>query len=409
MSRIGTGMLVAALLLTSATALADDSPQEVLDDAKALAGKGETLKAAERYGDAVAAAQAAGDLQIEETIATSLEEFLQGVQIDAIRRGAKSSESGATSDAPSQASLLAAVMRKLDSGRCGAYVAAPVLARNLLLLATESGDFASAADATSVAAAHAKKAGSGRAAAVVAKYAEAMRAETDGKFDVAAPLLDAASLDAAKAGWLDLVSHAGTEAAFAWMKTGNAEKAAASMTAAAAAVGAKPDLNRINAWSSFAKKRLAETPETVMKPLADLAEKAKGPNSVSASGGKGGAGEAAGGPTPVSDIGKILPKLAKGKPLVTVKCAPKGLEIHWVTGADEKPVRPFEEMVRIADLGGVTLALQNRSVALMMVDLRGNRGQPGESSHASLVRAFYLLADGETWGVSKDGIVTIAR
>lgn len=408
MSRLGTGFLLGALLWTSGTVVAGESPQTLLDEAKALSKNGESLKAAGRFGDAVAAAQAAGDLQAEESIAQALEELVRKVEMDAIRRRAQPDASAAPADAPSVPALLVAVMRPLDAGRCGAYVSAPVLARNLLLLATESGDFGPVADVAAVAAAHARKPASGRAAAVVAKYAEGMRAEADGKFDVAAPLLDTAATDSAKAGWLDLVAHAGTEAAFAWVKAGSPEKAAASMTAAASAVGATPNLNRINGWSGFAKKRLADAPEAVTKPLADLVEKSKGPNSVSAAGGRGGRGGKAG-EEPVSDIGKLLPKLAKGKPFVTVKCTPKGLEIHWTTGADEKPVRPFDEMVRIAEAGGVTLALQNRSVALMMVDLKGTRGQPGEASEASQVRAFYLLADGETWSVSKEGIVTIAR
>ena len=405
--------VVAALLALALAvpAAAKDSPQSVLDDAKILARQGSNLKAAERYGDAVALAHEDGDLQIEEAIAASLQEFIDDAERDALMRGAAPASPGQTNDAASLPNLLAAVMRSLDAGRCGAYVSAPVLARNVLLLATESGDFGLVAGAAAVASAHGSKAGSGRAAAVVAKYAEGMRAAADGKFAVAAPLLAAVATDAAKAGWLDLVSHAGTEAACAWVKAGSPDNAAASMKAVVASIGAAPDLNRINTWAAFAKKRLAGAPDSVTKPLTELVERSKGPNSVTASGGKGGKGGRGGnaGEEPVSDIGRLLPKMAKGKAFVRVHCTARGMEIEWATGADETPVRAFDEMVRIAGAGGVVLALQNRSVALMMLDLQGSRGEPGERSHASPVRAFYLLAEGETWGVSKAGVVTIAR
>ena len=51
---------------------------------------------------------------------------------------------------------------------------------------------------------------------------------------------------------------------------------------------------------------------------------------------------------------------------------------------------------------------KERAVALRMVDLGGLEGQPGERLRPSRVRAFHLLADGETYGVAKSGTVTIA-
>jgi hypothetical protein len=404
-------MMVTAVLLlcAAAPAAAEDTPQSALDDAKILARKGDRMKAAERYGDAVALAQAAGDMQAEEAVADSMQKFFD----DAARDAMTDTGAAATHDTPLVGALLAAAMRKLDPNRCGAFVSAPVLARNVLELATETGDFASVADAANVAASGARTT-SGRAAAVVAKYAVGLQAVTEKKLDLAAPSLDAASAEAASCRWLDLCAHAGTEAAVSWLGASSPEKAAASMSAVAAAFIGNASWAKANEWGRYAHKRLAGAPESVGKPLEDLLAKGKGGGSVSAGGGRGGRGGAAGaagtGP-PMSDVARLLAKLAPGKPFVSVTCGARGLDIHWATAPDERTVKKFEEKVGVADEGGVTLCLNERSVALRMVDLEGRNGQPGESAggRAPVVRAFYLLAEGETWAVSKDGIVTITR
>jgi len=59
-----------------APALAKESTQSVIDDAKALQGKGDEMKAAARFGDAVALAQAEGDLAAEDIAAGALDGFL---------------------------------------------------------------------------------------------------------------------------------------------------------------------------------------------------------------------------------------------------------------------------------------------------------------------------------------------
>ena len=400
----------ASVLFVVATTFAKDPAPSALDDARALAARGDAPGAATRFGDALAAAHAAGDMQAEQEAADALQEFLDQRRIENITRRARASTpgEGAESDAAAYAWLLDAVMKKLDAKRCGAFVSAPVLARNMLLLATESGDLSLAADAAKVLAVHAGKPASGHAAGVVAKYAEGMKAAANSKPDQAAPLLDRAATEAQAAGWTDLALHATTEAAAAWHRAGDDVKAAASVAAGATTLGATPNPNRVNMWNAYAMKRLADAPDTVRKPLADLVAQAKGPNSVSAAGGRPGAG-APGGAEPVSDIGKLLPKLGKGKPVVSVKRVADGMQVRWITAMDDKDVRRFEDSVRIADAGGVTVALFDRSAALMMVDLKGTRGQPGEGSDPGIARAFYLLAEGETWSVTKDGVVTITR
>jgi hypothetical protein len=161
-------------------------------------------------------------------------------------------------------------------------------------------------------------------------------------------------------------------------------------------------------WKTFADRRLADAPAAVRKPLDDLAE-GLGGGSVSAAGGAGGRGAPAG-TEPTSDIAKYLGTIGGGKPFVSVACSAKGLEPRWTTSKTRSP-REFDDGIRVANEGGVTLLLHERSVALRMVDLKGTRGQPGEAQGGAptAVRAFYLLADGEIWNVSKDGVVTITR
>lgn len=401
--RIATfGIMV---VLAAAPAIgAGDPATAALDDGKVLANKKDFVKAAERFGDALAAIHSAGDIQAEEKAAHEIEDALAGAS-----RTTTPAPAGSKTSEPTRASVLATLALRLDANRCGAYVSAPVLAREVLCLATECGDLASAASVAKIAAAHAKRATSGRAGAVVAEYAQGASSAAAGKFAEGALLLDTAAADAAKAGWVDLATHAATEAAASWAKSGAEDKALASVKACGAAFGATPSHSKVNDWHQYATKRLADAPESVRKEADEFAKKNSGGSSVSASGGRGGRGGNGADAKPVSEIGKLLPKLGKGKPVVSVKRMPRGMLIQWATGGEPEQPRPFESAMRVADSGGVTVALFDQSVTLMMVDLEGTRGQPGESSQASDIRAYYLLAEGETWNVAKDGVVTIAK
>jgi hypothetical protein len=44
-----------------------------------------------------------------------------------------------------------------------------------------------------------------------------------------------------------------------------------------------------------------------------------------------------------------------------------------------------------------------------MIDLRGLDGQPGDSSQAGEWDLLYLLAPGEAWSVTKQGVVSVKR
>lgn len=393
-----------ALGLAAGTAAAKDSPESVLNDAKALAkaGKGERLKAAERFGDAVALAQSQGNLAAEDAAATELEEFIDEVTGEEMRNPAAA---GTTDAGPSTVKLLCALTGKLDPDRCGAFVSAPVLARLALVRATETGERPDIAQLAKVLVTHAEKMPGSHGAAVAAKYAEGMKSVADGKFDVAAPALDAVTADAAKSGWTVLASRAAVEAAAAWLKASAPEKAAASITAAAEAFGAKPDPVLVSEWTQIVARRLADAPAEVRKPAEDLQKR------LTAGGGAGGAGASGGrgGKGGATDIGRLLPKLPKKKAIASATRSAKQFDIRWATNPDAKASAGFDEGIHYVDEGGVWLGFNGRSVALCMVDLVGGRGGLGGRVTASTVRAFYLVAEGETWSVSRDGIVTITR
>ncbi len=405
--RFRTTLCALAMFVVATSASAKETPQSVLDDAKALAKQGDALKAAARFGDAVAIAQAAGDGQAEEAAANALDEFIDDSAREADRMKVRA---GQTSAVVPLGPILAAVMRKLDASRCGAYVSAPVLARNVLQCATETGDFASVGDAAKVAAL-ANKPTSGKAAAVVALYADGMKAVAEGKFDAATGPLQTAAADALASGWFSLAAHASTELAATWMHLGAPDKAAAAIASAAAGFDEKSSPLLVHDWAAMLKTRLADAPPNVAKPVADLETKlpTSGTGGAGGAGGRGTPGRAGGAP-PVSPIGALLPKLAKGKPFVSATRAAGGFEIHWITKPAEKPTSAFDEGgVTYEDDGGVRLGFHGRSACLLTVDLVGNKGAPGGRFLPGSGRAYYLLAAGETWSVAKDGVVTITR
>jgi len=387
-----------AMLLAATTASAKESSDAALRDALAIAkaGAGERLHAAQRFGDAVALAQSAGDLAAEDAAASALEKFYDDCTVDAVRNP---DAEGKTGGPPSRAALLVAVMQKLDGSRCGAFVSAPALARNVLRLATQTGASECVAEAGKVLALHARKPTSGRAAAVAAKYADGFRA--DHAADAAAAF-DAAAADAANCGWTDLAMHAATEAAAKWAGNGNADKAAASLAAVAPAFGDAPDPLLVAQWGTMLDRRLKDAPPAARKPFDDLKARMPKGSSASGAGGAGGKGGA-------TDIGKTLPTMPRGKPFVSATRRSTEFELKFATKPAGKFAADFSESRHFEDEGGVFVGFSGKSVGLWGVDFAGGRGGPGGGSAPSPVRAYYLLAEGETWSVSKEGLVTITR
>ncbi len=394
--------LAAMVVLAFAPAVgadaADDKFTKALEAAMAADGRGETMKAAALYGEAVAITHAAEDIEAEQKAADALVTFADAVS----RRLA--ANAGKKPPDPTLGTVLAAVLAKLDPARPGAYVSAPVLARNLLCLATEEGEFRGVADVAKVTAAHRTKAGSGRAAPVVAKYGDGLTSVGAGAFEAGGATLDAVTAEAVKGHWLDLAAHAGTEAAAAWVRAGKPEKAVATVTAVATAIEAGDSPSRRSQdWSRFAAKRLADAPAPVRKPLEDLVAKSAGQGDQSSGGSAAGGSPTARG---ASTVARMLSHLAKGRPFVSVQCSAKGWTVGWMTKKSEPESAAFDSSGKCVDEGGITLALSDRSVALRAIDYAGTAGQIGDG-RPSIARAFYLIDEGETWSVASDGVVSI--
>ena len=107
-------------------------------------------------------------------------------------------------------------------------------------------------------------------------------------------------------------------------------------------------------------------------------------------------------------MGRFLLKAAPDKPFVTATRGKDGFAVRLAFRKAPAPTQPFSGGEKHWDDGGVTLAFAGRAVALRMVDLAGTAGQPGERLRPSRVRAFYLLAEAETFEVAKSGTVTVA-
>lgn len=392
-------MVLAASL--AVPAFAKDRPPErgPLDAAKLLAQKGDAAGAAAEFGAVLASAQAAGDLALEDQAAEAFAALVDAAPADPVA-SSKETRSGT-----SRAALLMIVLRKLDKSRSGAFVAAPSLARHVLQSATRTGDTTLVAEAAAVVRAHASRPGSGVAAPVVAKFAEGMKAAAEGKFDAATAPLEAAAGAAAKAGWWDLATCAATEAAAAWTKLGSAEQAVAIVQSTADALGPACDPRLVARWKGVIDGRVPGGAASA--PAAVCSEKLAKASYAGNEAGPGAPGADAG--SPGTALALALPKLAKSKPFVSATWTAAGFDVRCVAAPDARPKAPVTQGVRYVVEGCVTLGFRGRAVALCAVDLHGGRnGARGRDSH-SPASAVYLVAEGETWSVSKEGVVTLSK
>jgi hypothetical protein len=215
------------------------------------------------------------------------------------------------------------------------------------------------------------------------------------------------ALDVALAeGWEELAVHVGAELAATWLMAGDVEKAKETLGRLAASLDESPERTfRVDA-TAVLNARLAGAPADVLAALPEWARSPAGPGSVSAAGGAGGIGGKGGG-RDVSKVGAALARHPKAKPLVTVARKEKGWEIRQGFDPKFRATQPRDDLVKHHADGGVTVSFHRWSVGLAMIDPTGLSGQPGEGSHRSLARAFYLVGKGETYALLKDATVTI--
>jgi hypothetical protein len=379
-----------------------DPVMEAVGEAEKLAEQKQYDKAVPLLAGAIATAQASGAIVAEQKAVDLLDRVVSGLPDDAAPEG------GSVTAVPfGTRAALASAMARLDPKRRSAFISAPGLAHSLLLLATRSGDGRFVPEAAAVLEAHAKVPKAGRSAATLAQYATGLRRAVAGAHAEAASALEPALAAAVREGWLELALHVGTELVAAYRGAGDADKAKEALERTSAAVPKDADPSVVREWSRFAPARWAGTDEAFLSPFRRAVDPFAGVASVGTAGGRGAHGAKAGGGD-VSKVGEVLSKHPKAKPLVTVVRKKEGFEIREAFDSKFEAVQPYKDMTRHLEDGGVTLSFHGYAVALHMIDPEGLRGQPGERSDRSLVRAFYLLGDGETYGVLKEGLVVVS-
>ena len=392
----------AALCLssTAGTALAKDPSRSAVDEflARAERAADEPEKAATFYGQAVAAAQTLKDLLLERKAADALEAWFAKVEPRTdVRRSTR----------PRAREVLAEVMAALDPKRSGAMVSAHALAAEVLADSVALGDGAHVEDAAKVLTAHAGSPKPGAAAAALARWAEGMAAEAHNDAAKADAALEAAAKTLAANGWLAQAASAATELAALRLAAQDDAKAAQALAIAAAAVRDDTDAAVIDAWILVAKGRLLGASPAALEPLTKVAS-VKRPAGAAMKGGRGGNG-ARGGGGDVSSLGRLWSRLGPDKPVVSVTRDKTGLTIRPTYRTEAVTLAVRDGQRTWEDEGGVTLLLAGPAVTFAMIDLSGLEAQPGDVPVPSRVRAFYLLAEGETWTVTKAGTVTVGK
>jgi hypothetical protein len=292
----------------------------------------------------------------------------------------------------------------LPADRGQAFVSAHALAGHLLLMATRNQDRRFVEKAAKVLSRYARGRHHGRCAEAMDRYAKGLVALHAGDDAKAAKELTAALAVMAEEGWTDLAIHAGTECAATWLRMGEAGRATKAMSDVAGTFEGKKIASLVNTWRKLIAARLADAPPEVVAPLEKANEPFRSGQSVGAAGGAGGRGGHAG---MISKIGEALPRLPAKKPMLTVARTEEGFVWRQLYDRSfERTVKP-KPLLHHTEEGGVTLSFFDQAVALCMVDPEGRRGQPGEGSEPHSLRPFYHLARGETFGVTKQGVVTI--
>jgi hypothetical protein len=378
--------ICAALVVTLSLGAARAQTVEAeLAEGAALAASAKKVEAAKAFGKAAALAHKANDVFAEQLVAAKLSAAVLG--------GPPSSHGD----------VIAAVLGALDPKRAGAYVSARALAADLLFEATREGQTGHVAEAAKALAAATAAPKSGKAVKALAAYAKGLQAVAAGKGAASIDPLTETLTVAAAEDWIDVAFHAGTELAAQAIATGRPEAAAAALTIVSKLFTPTVDRDHVQNWRKLVKNRLAGAPPEVMAPY-DEAMKPFGGGTSSGAGGKGGRGQVPGGK---SKLGRVWDGLSPTAAIATAKRVDDGFELTFAyEGRMKQPLGPGLDVGD--EGGGVMLVFHGRGVALAVLDLIGTAGQPGGTSYLSAGTPLYRLAKGETWSVSRQGIVTIS-
>ena len=394
----GSWMAAAVVAATAALAPAGARAADpLLAEARAAHRGGDPEKAGALLGEAVAKAQKAGNLLAEQEAAEVFRELIG-------RR-----RPGVPGD------VEPALMERLDARRCGAFFSAPLLAGEILLDAVVSGESDGLGKAAAVLKPHVKGGKSGKAVGVLSRLAAAVVEARGAAPEKAVEFLDAVIKDAAAEDWVDVATAAGVELAALHVRSGREDEAAAAVAGFTALLGPKTEQRFLQYARTAVEKRLSGAPEKVLAPWKSAMEGPYGVGSAFGGGGAGGAGGAPGGggagggaEPELSPLGKALKGTAAGRPVATVERTATGFEFRVSWDPKFRGLQKRTDGTRYLDEGGLTLGFADWAVGVAMADPEGLMGQPGESSRMKAGHAWYRLARGETWSLSKDGVVVIS-
>ncbi len=405
-----TVLILASTCIYPRTSSAKESAGDLIQKANAHMEAGELDVASTTLGKAAALAQKKKDLESEVEAAEAFEKLLRKPRRDAFLGTGIDKSNSSSSDAHAKSnysSLLLKFMKELDPKRLGAISSAHTLARAILEQASETGDNTGVTEAAPVLQRHLTNKHAGKMGEAMAFYGRGMMARTQ-KDHAASHLALRRALDlAVESGWTRLSILIGTEAAAAAIASGDSESAKKAL-ADVVPVMKNQHYQLTVYWKRVIKHRLRGVSDDVMAPANAFfdTDKRKG-SMVGAQGGKGGRGGAGGGADSRSEFGKAYKRLKKKKPFVSVTRTKDGMRLSEHFGPKRTHEQPFNYMMKHWHEDGVAVSFFHQFVCLRMIDMTGRRGGPGGSNEASHAWAFYPLAIGETWGVMKDGTITI--
>ncbi len=363
----------------------------LLVEAAELTGQDKILDAARTYGKAARLAQRHEDLEEEARAGRALGRFLSEVR-----------------PPHSWSEAMSAVIQALDARHAGAYVSAHALAREVLLRSSRTGDRTGVPVAAEALSEFAKGKRRGKAAQALAAYGDGLLLlDTEGADDErrakVAAALEGALAACVEERWTETACMVGTELAVLRLATGDATGARDALARAAEAVedaGGYPDSQVLILWSNAVRARLADAPEDVLAPHLEALKPLHGGRSE-----PGGAGRNAG--SDPCRLGRLWKRFGARKTLVTVARGGSDhvVRLGYVRGHEVE--RSFRTGHRYLVVDGIILGFHGHAVTLERIDLSVVPGASSGGPCRTGLCAWYLLADGETWSLRKDGEVRI--
>ncbi|MGE0193217.1 MAG: hypothetical protein AB7T63_14375, partial [Planctomycetota bacterium] len=248
--------------------------------------------------------------------------------------------------------------------------------------------------------------GNGEFAGRVDDYADGLAAVGAGQPEQAGKRFGPVWTSAKKHDWTLFACHVGVEYVAALAAT-DASKAQSQLESFAAWY-LEPSRSGLRGGSNgWVAARMKALPGELPAQWQTLLEAA--PSAGGSAGAAGGAGGNAVRPGAQTRVAEVLERAKSSTVLAEVTRGSDGFEIRY----------PFERAFRQSaepnkGVGvdhkaefGITLAIGHAGVRLAMLDLVGNKGQPGGASMPKPFQPLFELAPGETWTLKADGSVTI--